>query len=177
MKQSILLYSVLLLLFCGCDPMAGNQQKDALQYFDLKGYVRREAIRLQKSKILINKTVSIDASAETRSLRIADWQKELAALTDADINKASWKGLFSVKKEKDEVIYQSTSEKVPIKRISIKYKHQVPSRIVVLIENSNMLYSSADTLTYCPDSLYDLRKEQKIRLFSPKRYRISLKFR
>jgi hypothetical protein len=177
MKQGLFLSSILLLLLSSCVPAADDGQKNALPYFDLKKYIQAEVVRLDQVNPLVSKTVSIDGSAENKSLKVTSWAKELSALADADINKNSWKGLFSVQKKSNELVYQTDNEKVPVKQLSIRYKNNAPDRILILISNSNLLYSSLDSLVYCPDSLYAISKYQKIRLLTARKYRISIKFK
>jgi len=46
-----------------------------------------------------------------------------------------------------------------------------------VISNKNILYSSGDTLVYYPDSLYEIRKHQKIKLLAQKTYQITGKLK
>ncbi|WP_406823542.1 hypothetical protein [Pedobacter sp. KACC 23697] len=154
-----------------------NQRKEAeantdLVYFDIKGYFEKEISRLQKLNPIVNKTVSVNGAVESKSSKIADWSKELAIFVNADINKTSWKGSFKTKKQNGVDIYTSDHKKIPIKKISITWKDKKADIIEIIIDNKNILYRSQDTLTYCPDSLYSIKKQQKIRLLKDKKYSV-----
>ncbi|MCX2451754.1 hypothetical protein OQX61_10830 [Pedobacter sp. PLR] len=176
MRNNLLLCAFLLLCF-GCGDPAVTQQKEAHPYFDLKGYFAGEATRLSRGKPMIHKTVVVNDSTESKDLVIQDWPKELSIFSDADLNKSAWKGLFQVKKTDTLELYTSNNEKVPVKELKvIKRKGRVYG-LQVLIRNSNTLYTSSDTLSYFPDSLYDVKKDQQIRLLAEKNYRITGKFK
>ncbi len=170
-----LLIPIVLLVFSGCNPAEKNQMND-LSYFDLKGYFEKESLRLNKSNPVFTKTVMVNESAETQQTRIADWEKELSIFSEADINRSAWKGLFQLEKTNDQEVYRSDDKKVPVKEVLISKRDGKVSGIRILIKTTNMLYSSADTLSYYPDSLYQINKKQEIRLLSAKNYKITGKF-
>lgn len=175
MRNHLLLCAFLLLCF-GCGNSAITQQKETHPYFDLKGYFAGEAARLNAEQPRIHKTVMVNDSTESKDLRIADWQKELSIFSDADLNKSAWKGLFQVKNTDSIELYTSDNEKVPVKELKIIKKNGKVQGLQILIRNSNTLYTSSDTLSYFPDSLYEVKKNQHIRLLTEKKYRISGKF-
>ena len=169
-KKSYILVFALALLSCN-QRKAAEANTDFL-YFDLKGYFAKEISRLQKLNPTINKTVSINGETENKVTTIADWQKELAIFVNADINKTSWKGSFKIGRENGADIYFSDSKKIPVKKVLVEKTDSKINKIEVIIDNKNILYQSEDTLTYYPDSLYQIKKQQKIRLLKPKKYLI-----
>ncbi|MNT73709.1 hypothetical protein D3C72_2124500 [compost metagenome] len=118
----------------------------------------------------------VNESSETKNIRVADWAKELSVFSEADINRSAWKGLFHIEKNKEQEVYSSDDKKVPVKEVLITKTGGKVQGIKILIRTSNMLYSSADTLSYYPDSLYQIKKKQEIRLLSEKNYIITGKF-
>jgi hypothetical protein len=171
------LFLLLTVLFFGsCNSAAPKKQTSVLQYFDLKGFMDKEIRRLKQAGPEIDKTVMVNNTEEHKKFRIADWQKELSAFSDADINKPAWEGLFSRHKTAVTETYTSENDKVPVKSLTIQYRNTRVYKIKVLISNSNSLYTSNDTLSYFPDSLYQIRKTQHIRLLNAKNYRITGKF-
>ncbi|TDQ06867.1 hypothetical protein [Pedobacter metabolipauper] len=165
-----------ILLFCiSCNPSAEVRQKD--NYFDIKDYFNKEITRLSLKKPVFTKTVAVDTASETKTVNIKDWKRELSAFTDADLNKASWKGLFKVQKNGSQEVYTSDHEKVPVKKVTVFYKGTQVKGFNILIRNNNSLYTSTDSLTYYADSIYRVKKTQHIRLLSPKVYTITGKFK
>lgn len=174
MRRHLLIPGILLVIL-GCNP-AENNQKNTLSYFDLKGYFEKEALRLTKLNPVFTKTVVVNNNPETKKIRISDWAKELSIFSDADINRSAWKGLFSTENTNEQEIYTSDNKKVPVKEVLITKRNGKIQAIRILIKTSNILYSSADTLSYYPDSLYQIKKKQEIRLLSEKNYSIAGEF-
>lgn len=155
-----------------------NEQKVAVEpYFDLKSYFEMEAQRLNKLNLQIDKSVSINGNVEHKKVSIKSFEKEFSAFIAADINKGSYKGSFSVKKEAETESYIAENEKIPIKKVEIIYLDNKPKSILIVTETNNILYHSSDTLSYFPDSLYEIKKTQKIRLLKEKKYVIRGEFK
>jgi hypothetical protein len=175
--RNLLFLLLTVLFFGGCNSSAPEKQRSVLEYFDLKGYIGKETRRLRQLNPEVDKTVMVDNVVEHKKLKIANWQKELSVFSDADINKSAWKGLFRLHKAKDSETYISDNEKVPVKSLVIRYKAGRIYKIEVLNSSSNILYTSNDTLSYFPDSLYGIKKTQHIKLLNEKNYRITGRFR
>ncbi|WP_231427366.1 hypothetical protein [Pedobacter sp. Leaf250] len=131
---------------------------------------------MQKLNPIINKTVTVNGELEKKEIKINDWKKELAIFSNADINRKSWRGSFAFKEKNGVDIYTSDNKKIPVKKVSITWNGEKAKRIEIIIANKNILFQSNDTLNYYPDSLYDIKKEQKIRLLNEKKYSITGKF-
>jgi len=171
------LYLLVFALACfSCNKQEKPNANNNLLYFDLKGYFEKEIDRLQEVSPSINKTVSINGAKEQKTLTITDWQKELAIFQNADINKNSWRGSFKITKQGEQSIYSSDNRKIPIKKILVEQQGSKVSKISIIVNNNNILYRSQDTLTYIPDSLYEIKKQQKIRFLAQKNYLIIGKF-
>ena len=152
-------------------------QTQATPYFDLENYFESEAARLNKANPKVHKTVVVNGEIEEKEVQIADWKQELESFIDADINKAAWRGAFSVQKDSATTIYSTQDEKIPIKKLIISFKENNVSAVVAIVNNTNKLYTSTDSLIYYPDSLYQIKKTQQIRFMQPKNYRVTVKFK
>lgn len=171
----------ILIFLSGCQD-TGQKHKNEVTYFDLKDYIEKESIRLSGLAPLITKTVAINGAAETRKVSIADWDKELESFKDADINKAAWKGMFNITRSASIWKYTTDNEKIPVKELTIFFKkgsnnEDEVSGLQVIVKNVNILYDSTDTLSYYPDSIYQVKKEQNILLLSKKNYQVTGNFR
>ncbi|MFC3562559.1 serpin family protein [Pedobacter jamesrossensis] len=161
--------------------LACNQREESkantdLLYFDVKGYFANEIIRLNKLNPQVIKQVIVNGTSETKTVKIADWTKEFDVFINADINKASWKGSFKAESNSESEHYTSSSKKIPVKNMLVSKVDDKVKKIEIIIANKNILYTSGDTLTYYPDSLYHINKHQKIKLLSAKSYQIIGRF-
>jgi len=167
---------VLITLFTACESTDRKELNTKKNYFDLQGFFDKEALRLASKKPFVNKTISVNDSSESKSIRISDWKKELSAFTDADINKSSWEGLFQISKSVGYEVYSSDDEKVPVKKVEVFKKNGAVKGLRILVINTNTLYNSVDTLSYYPDSIYQIIKKQDIRFLNTKEYKITGRF-
>lgn len=163
-------FSVLAISLFSCNQRKEAEANTDLMYFDVKGYFQNEIIRLQKLKPTVIKAVNIDGAEEHKTVIIQDWHKELAIFSNADINKTSWKGSFTIDKKNGNEIYKSSAKKIPVKMIAVIEKNKRVKKIEIIIAYNNILYQSQDTLTYYPDSLYEIKKTQDIRFLKKKRF-------
>lgn len=172
-----LIFLIFTLTFVACNQREESKANTDLLYFDVKGYFNREAIRLNKINPLIRKEVSINNSIERKTAKVGDWEKEFSIFTNADINKTSWKGSFKIQKSPQFESYISNNKRIPVKKVFVFKTNNELKKIEVIIYNKNILYTSGDTLIYYPDSLYQIKKHQKIKLLKAKSYIITGKFK
>jgi hypothetical protein len=173
MRKLIIYLLALFLISC---TQKEQEKTSAKIYFDVKGYFEKEAKRLDNNKALVHKSVAINGITEQKTIHIPDFKNELGSFISSDINKASWRGSFNVKKDKDLTVYTTTEEKIPVKKIEVRMQNDKPVYIKILVVNTNILYTSSDTLAYFPDSLYEIKKTQKIKLLKEKKYAVIGKF-
>ncbi|MFC4210046.1 hypothetical protein ACFOWA_02555 [Pedobacter lithocola] len=160
-----------------CNQREESKANTDLLYFDINGYFKKEASRLKKTNPQITKQVFVNNATETKTQTIKDWDKELAIFSSADINKSSWRGSFTIDRTANKEHYTSASKKIPVKDVLIEKYNQEIQKVQIIISNKNILYTSGDTLTYYPDSLYQIKKHQQIKLLNAKNYQISGRFK
>lgn len=163
-------------MFCCSCTLKDQGQQTAPSYFDLDSYFKSEAKRLTKTNPPITKSVGVNGEVEQKTMQISNWEKEFESFISADINKASWRGSFNVKKDSTSAIYVTENEKIPVKKLEISYRNDKIQGIKIFISNTNALYTSKDSLSYYPDSLYQFNKTQRIQLMKEKKYRITGRF-
>jgi hypothetical protein len=166
-----ILAGCILMFFAACGNTTAPQNA-TMKYFDVKGYFEQEATRLNQTKPLVHKTVKVNEATENKKIRIADWNKELANFIDADINKNAWQGSFKIAKTPDQDVYTSDDDKILVKKLKISRENDKITAIEILLNTSNYLYHSTDTLIYLPERSYEIKKTQQIKLLNPKRYEI-----
>ena len=173
--KKLILYSFI--VFCSACTLKEQDNLGTKTYVDLAGYFKKEALRLKQNNLPIDKTVMVNGKMEEKKLNIADWEKEFDSFISADINKASWRGAFQTAINNNVTTYTSNSDKIPVKKVEVAYHNEKIIAIKIFVTNTNNLYTSKDTLSYYPDSLYEIKKVQSIRLMSEKKYQITGKFK
>ncbi|MBC7745968.1 MAG: hypothetical protein H7096_12800 [Flavobacterium sp.] len=166
---------IFILLLAGCSGGPAVVQKKT--FIDVKGYFQSEIKRLGNYKTEVKKTVSRNNQTETQMLNNINWQTELSLFVESDINKSAWRNSYKISKIGKEVIYSATDS--ALKTRQIRVLEGVNGRIKkVQIKNNtnNMLYQSSEILTYVPDSLYKVVKNQKVFIIGENRYVISGSF-
>ena len=166
-------YFLLIFLFissCSGNPVSVKQNT----YWDIEGFFRSEVNRFEKSKPIVNKTVSRNGSKETRSIDNINWNTELSLFIESDINKPAWKDSYKVINNKNEVTYKASDSSLRTQRIHLtKDAKGGIKKIWIVNKTSNMLYNSSEELLYITDSIYTITKKQHVVLIGDNQYKIS----
>jgi hypothetical protein len=166
-----------LVIFGSSCTLKEQEKPSAPSYFDLERYFKAEAKRLAKASPQITKSVEVNGQVEQKILKISTWEKEFDSFISAGINKASWKGSFKIQKSSNLEIYLTENKKIPVKKLEIIYRNDKVYGIKIFITNTNSLYTSKDSLSYYPDSLYQINKTQQIKLMDEKKYIVTGRFK
>jgi len=160
---------------CACTGPDNTPASSAMasSYFSLEEFFRSEATRLTKLAPTVEKTVSRNGMSEGKSVQINDWKNELALFMDSDINKPAWQNSYRVDSTDRLLTYTSTDPGLRTQKISIeKDENEKVKHIAVFNHASNMLYQTEEHLDYYPDSLYQIHKQQQVRLIGESQYSI-----
>lgn len=144
------------------------------RYFDLKAFINADSARLRKVQAVVNKTVTHNNSqTQTKRIIIKNWGQELALFAASDINKPAWRDSYRIDKQGDSVVYTALLPELFTRRISIQLTNGAVKKINISNATKNLLYKTTEHLTYYPDSLYVIDKEQQVKLMGSNRYLIS----
>jgi hypothetical protein len=163
----------LLLMFCSLLPSCkpDNIQTGAdLKYFDIKGFFTADTARLRKLNHITHKTVYHNGNSETKDVRITNWGLELSLFSQSDINKPAWRDSYIITKTESVEIYRAKDPDLKTQEITIKREGNKVKWIMIKNSTKNMLYQTKERLSYFPDSLYIIQKDQQICLFGDNRY-------
>jgi len=144
----------------------------ALKYFDIKGYFTADTARLNKLNKLVTKTVTHNGVTESKKVKIANWGQELDMFTGADINRPAWKNSYTIATGDNLVLYKAKEDELKVREIIIKKDREKIKWIVIYTRTKNILYQTAEKLSYFPDSLYLIEKDQWVKLMGRNRYKI-----
>lgn len=115
----------------------------------------------------------MNSETESKRLQIDNWEKELELFWKADINKPAWKESYQISLIGSTISYLAIDSALKTRKIRIEQdSNGKPSHIYILNEVSNELYSSTEELDYFHDSLYSIKKTQKILFLGESNYLI-----
>jgi hypothetical protein len=170
------LYWVFILLIAflpSCKPDNLQDDAGAPKYFDLEGYFKADAARLTKLNHPVLKTVIHNGDTQTKTVHINNWDAELSLFIQSDINKPAWRDSYSIVNSCNTIIYQTKDPELTTKEIVITKQGNKVKWIMIVNSTKNILYTTTEKLSYFPDSLYNIYKNQKVRLLKANNYRIS----
>jgi hypothetical protein len=144
----------------------------ALKYFDIKGYFTADTARLNKLNRLVTKTVTHNGVNESKKVKIYNWGQELDMFIGADINRPAWKNSYTIATGDNLVLYKAKEDELKVREIIIKKEKEKVKWIVIYTRTKNILYQTTEKLSYFPDSLYLIEKDQRVRLMGRNRYKI-----
>lgn len=176
-------WACLLLLTCACSSETNSVNTTTTSssatdhignpYFSLESYFSGEIDRLTSLDNPVKKTVSINGETESQTLRISNWRHELDPFLGADINKAAWKTSYSIDSIENVLVYRALEPDLKTRKITIeKDSGGQVRRIEMENELVNWIYQSKEQLKYVPDSLYEIKKQQTIRIVGTNEYHI-----
>lgn len=173
-----------LLLFCHFMTSCKNENntsENTLKYFNLTSFIQQESARLTKENREVTKTVFLNGKEEQKKLMVNDWEKELNAFLDADINKKSFLGKYTVEPRRDDTRsvthYSAQKENLRTRTLDIAFGNDgAPVKISAVLYTSNILYSSHQQLTYERDRGYWISGNQTIRFLEPDTFSVAVIF-
>jgi hypothetical protein len=159
-----------MLVFClqACKPVV----KEKPEYFDIKGYFAADIVKLNRLNPFVQKTVTHNGISETKKTKIDDWGRELDLFIGADINKPALKNSYSVVDDGGFLIYKAKYPELKMRETVIKRENGKVKWILIYNKTKTFLYQTSEKLSYYPDSLYLIEKNQKVRLMGNNHYRI-----
>ena len=171
--QNLFKVFALVLLLTSCFPENKEEVVRQIYFFDLQSYFNNQAAMLQKKAKNINKTVAKNDLTEKKQIKIANWKTELSLFIDADINKPTWKESYLKDSTATKIIYTAIDDDLKTQKIEINLDNGVPSKFVISTKEDNLLYHSTENLEFIPDSLYVIKKHQKVFLLGENNYLIN----
>ena len=143
----------MLLLISGCKGkiLELNQEK---HFFDLKGFVEMESIRLQKQNLPVLKKVVKGEKKEQKNLSNLVWKEELLPITESDLNRPAWKSQYKADTSLFEnsilVTYTGLNKDLAVKKMALTFDKDTKACLSISIdkESENFLYSSWQKIYY-----------------------------
>jgi hypothetical protein len=171
---SLFIAGVMMLFFCisGCRPDI-KESSGALKYFDLKGFFTADVARLNKLKKTVVKTVTHNGVTQSKKVSIDNWERELDLFIGSDINRPAWKDSYNITISGNILLYEAKYPELKMRQMLIKKdKDKVKWILIFNRTKRNLLYQTYEKLSYFPDSLYTIEKDQRVRLMGHNTYTV-----
>lgn len=166
------LFILLLIFISSCS--SREEMKTKTAFFDMKGFFEAEVKRLTSKRSAVNKSVRQNDQSEIKKKISVDWGNELALFIASDINKPAWKDSYKISGDSTHFSYVAIDTNLRTRSVEIKIDQQGRA-VFFKIKNitSSKLYESSEELTYIPDSIYTINKNQSVRFLGRNTYLIS----
>ena len=166
------IFTLFVISFAACKPDI-KETGATVKYFDLKAYFKADLARLSKIPQPILKSVTHNGVTESKKVKIDDWTKELSLFSESDINKPAWRDSYNVQQTDHTLIYMAKEDEDDLKTREILINKKTDGSvkyIKIFNYKTNKLYTTKETLTYIPDSIYKIEKTQYVRLLGINKY-------
>jgi hypothetical protein len=162
--KNILLILIACVSLASCSSDNKNAESPPKNFFDLKGYVADYVIQMEAINPKVKKIVNKDNSeSQTITLDSVNWAKELALLTESDINKSAYKDKFKVDSLTDCLRYTALDSSLNTRLLKVCFVDDSVKQIYVERGEKNILYKSGQVLNFYPSGKYSVEAKQKIK--------------
>ncbi len=165
----ILLFISIIFSFSNCIEETAVIVKEP-SFFDLKDYFNTQLETLSSIE-KIKKATIIDGERIEKVLDSIDFQLELGAFKESDINKIAWVDKYQVDSLYDEkgmlrkVNYHATDEKLRTQQLLVSFNQNRVDTIDIFNNSTSSIASLKQQLRYIPSFGYSIRSTQKTTLF------------
>jgi hypothetical protein len=152
---------LVLITFCSCGEISKTNPQD-LPYFDLKGFVKQEAEKLDGAEVIFSSRVQGIENRNERVLSTSEWLETFDTFTQSDINRPSLYQSYDTQVKDNLLIhslFNDSNEKV--KEIKITYVDDKVTSATLKSSEKNLFYTTS-TLA----ELYINNSTQKVDHFS-----------
>jgi hypothetical protein len=174
------LAAALLLLAVACRP-PGSRPPVEKRFFDLAGFMEKEAQRLAAGSFVLEKDVEAGGRKETKRIAAPDWAHELKPFADCDINALSGANAYRADTVTERggmtVAYTAVDPRVKVRSLAVRLRAGKVASLSAVRRTTNPYYNAETAWRYVPDSGFALRGYQKIIFKDADRVHIGALFR
>ena len=166
---------------CSKDP-AELYYEDQRYYYDLPSFIRSQAENLQNKSQWVRKHVTKDGHSHIIERGNIDWQEELDAFLESDINRPAWRGEFKVDTISLErvyvITYKTENKQIPVKNVVITIDKDTGQCLQVTIDRKtkNFLYSSDQSMYFTTGEGYMMKGKLSVSYLFDSEYSIESEF-
>lgn len=138
-------------------------------YFDLSGYMQQEIEQLQATGTVLEKTITLNGTAESQTLSDINYEQELSLFRNADINKPAWVDKYKTATNEGDLgqlttTYTSLDSNLITQQLSIVQIGDEVRSISISRKTGSVLSSGQQELLYLPGQGYRINSSQLARV-------------
>lgn len=159
-----------------------DKPENQKEYFDLNGFIRQEIQSLTREDPEIHKSVNVNGDEEASRIKIDDWERELSAFIQSDINKPALAGNYFIDSVQGNGIltqlnYTAKKEYLKTRSLSISFDEQNnPIKIVITLAKTNVLFKYEQELAYVPRKGYSIAGKQILKFLGENDFSVKTEF-
>ena len=172
---------MVILSSCAKDP-AEVYYEDQRYYYDLPSFMAKQVDNLKTRKQRVRKHVTKDGHSHIIERGDIDWDEELNAFKEADINRPAWRGEFkvdSISLERVYIItYKTENAEIPVKNVVVTIDKETRQCLQVTVDKQtkNFLYSSDQSLFFTTGEGYMMKGKLSVNFLFDSEYSIESEF-
>jgi len=171
MKTPALLY---LTLFLSC---SSSVESDEPVFFNIKSYISNQIGQLQTQHAALQKTVMNKGKEETKVISQPDWNKELQAFMECDLNRPGWSASYKTDSlHRDDLLtiqYTALEPRLKVRRLEITLRELTVLEMKAECSQGNTWFTARQHLHYKTGEGYSIEGFQKVVLADSTAYRIT----
>lgn len=121
-------------------------------HFDIKSFLKAEAIEVEKANYSFQKTVFLNGKEELKEFEEIDFEMETENFLLSDIDKPSFFGRYAIDTiEREKIVtvtFKALDEDLKTRLVMVDYKAGVPQQIKIENTTKGIVYNSSQELTY-----------------------------
>jgi hypothetical protein len=170
---------LIFIILCSCGELA-KTELEKMPYFDLKGFVKLEAEKLDGSEVILSSRVQGEENREEKILTKSQWLEQFDTFIQSDINKPALYLSYDTKVKNNNVLIHSLFEDAneKVKEIKITYIDDKVISITLKSSEENFFYSTATSAELYMNNVtqkvdhYSIETTQKIWFLEPSNIKI-----
>jgi len=180
-KHVLHIIIIVLLSSCSKDP-AEMYYEDQRFYYDIPNFMNKQVNNLRKKHQWVRKTVTKDGHTHIIERGDIEWDEELAAFIDSDINRPAWRGAFKVDTISLErvwvITYKTEVQEIPVKNVVVTVDKDTKQCLQVTVDRStdNFLYTSNQKLFFTTGEGYMVKGKLSVSYLFDSEYAIESEF-
>ena len=179
MKRFCIIPILLVLIFSWSCGEISETDSPKLPYFDLKGFVKLEAEKLDGAEVILSSRVQGIEKKETKILSGSEWLEEFETFIQADINKSSLYQSYDTKVKNNILIHSLFEDaKGKVQEIKITYIDDKVTSITMKSSEENIFYTTKTAAELYMNNVtqkvdhYSIETTQKIWFLKASNFRI-----